>query len=250
MKSIRRLLALVLTVALIVSAINLSLYFWQRNSELARLRRERSELQAVIARLTGHTRRAELVVSHQDHNADGAVTDTTMLWQEFTIGPDGKRKPLPIVSINIPGDIAHVDALVVKFADRYVEQGDLLRGKSLIFFRRVYGDTQAPSEGISLLNRRGMPRFLRADPDRVNRFEQQIWRHLWHLMIHPRQAQKLGIAVVQGEDAYRIVQPGKLYVIDARNDGGIEFRQKSGESALVEQMLQRAATGYNSTHAP
>lgn len=231
-------------------AVNITTYFSQRQSRIAQLQRERTQLREVIQRLTGRSRRAELVVAGQTINGFGKVLRTHLLWQEFTIGPNGQQTPLPVRKFTIPGNIVHVDAFVLKFQDKYVEQGDVLRGKSLALFRRIYGESQAPDHAIPLVAKGTVPRAYRIKLNRTNSFERRLWRNIWQLMDHPKMAAKQGLDVVQGQDVYRPVFRGKLYQIDLQNDGGLEFRQREGQSALVHNMLSRAARDHThrSTH--
>ncbi len=230
-------------------AVNITSYLSHRQSRIAQLQRERLQLREVIQRLTGRSRRAQLVVAGQTINGFGKVLRTHLLWQEFTIGPHGNQTPLPVRKFTIPGNIVHVDAFVLKFQDKYVEEGNVLRGKSLALFRRIYGESQAPDKAIPLAVKGAVPLAYRAKLNRTNSFERQLWTNIWQLMDHPKMAAKQGLDVVQGQDVYRPVFPGKLYEIDLQNDGGLEFRQREGESALVHNMLIQAARDHTRSAA-
>ncbi len=222
-------------------AINITQHYFARRDEILRLKRQRAELRQIIERLTGRTRRAELIVDGQVRGPDNKVVQTTLLWQEFTVGPNGRQIPMPLRKFTIPGDTPYIDALVLQFSDKYVEKGDLLRGKSIAFFRRIFSSRESPDQGASLLSKHGIPRVLEHRYGKPNKFLTRLWRNIWPLLKHPHLGKKMGLAVVQGEAHYRPVRPGKLYVIYVRNDGGLEFTEQPGESDLVKRLAKEAS---------
>jgi hypothetical protein len=235
---------LILTI-FIALALSLTHYIISRQSQLARLLRQRDHLRKVIDRLTGRTRRAELLVDGQVISGTGKVLQTTLLWREFTVGPHGRPLPLPMKKIIIPGHTPFVDGFVLKFQDKYVENGDLLRGKSLAFFRCIYANQQSPDQGTSLYGPDGVPLVLTNKNGHPNGLERQLWNRIATLMRHPRQCPKFGLQLVQQQAVSLPVRPGKLYEIYLQNDGGLEFVQKLGGSTLVRQLLKQASLGQN-----
>ena len=242
---LKAMLAVVILATMVTLGVDVSYYMLSRQARMEKLQQERDHLQRVINRLTGKTRRAELVVDGQVLNGRGQVLQTTLLWREFTIGRGGKEVALPMRKITIAGDMPHVDGIVLKFQNKYVEDGDLLRGKSLVFFRSIYGNSQAPDQGVSLLGRGGVPAVLLGPHNRRNIFAQSLWNKIWQLLKHPLLAKKEGLDVVQGEAVYRPVKRGRLYVIYLRNDGGPEFTVAPGESSLVDELLNQASQAHS-----
>ena len=234
-------IAVVILATLGSLAINITQHYMARHDEILQLKRQQAELRQIISRLTGRTRRAELIVDGQVRGANNKVVQTTLLWQEFTIGPHGHQIPMPLRTFTIPGDTPYIDAIVLKFKDKYVEEGNLLKGKSIAFFRRVFSNKEAPDQGVSLLGKHGIPRVLEHRYGRPNKFLMELWRKIWPLLKHPSLGKKMGLEVVQGEAHYRPVRPGKLYVIYVRNDGGLEFTEQPGESDLVKQLAKQAS---------
>ncbi|NNM87084.1 MAG: hypothetical protein HKL95_01030 [Phycisphaerae bacterium] len=237
---------LILTI-FIALALSLTDYIISRQSQLARLLRQRDHLRQVINRLTGRTRRAELLVDGQVISGTGKVLQTTLLWREFTVGPHGQSVPLPMKKIIIPGHTPFVDGFVLKFQDKYVENGDLLRGKSLAFFRCIYANQQAPDHGTSLYGPDGVPLVFSNKNGHPNTLERRLWSRIATLMRHPRECPKFGLQLVQQQAVSLPVRPGKLYEIYLQNDGGLEFIQKLGGSSLVRQLLQQASLDQNRT---
>jgi hypothetical protein len=244
---LKRVIVLVVLTTIMAAGVNMAIYFASRNARILQLERERKHLEKVINRLTGKRRMAELVVDGQVTNGKRQVRQTTLLWEEFVTGKDGKRTPLPIKKIVIPGDTPYVDGYVLKFRNTFVENGDLLRGKSLAFFRRIFSSKQSPQSGSSLLGSHGVPACLTGKSGRPDTFTLNLWQHIRQLMEHPAAAAKLGLDVVQGQAVYRPVKPGRLYVIYLQNDGGLEFTQQAGESSLINRLLKEADRTHSQT---
>ncbi|MGC8624310.1 MAG: hypothetical protein ACP5VQ_03470 [Phycisphaerae bacterium] len=244
---LKRVIILVVLVTIIATSINLARYYTLRNARVRQLQRERQHLMRVINRLTGRRRMAELVVDGQVINGKKQVLQSSLLWEEFVNGPDGRSRALAIRKIVIPGDTPYVDGYVLKFQDKFVEDGDILRGKSLAFFRRIFSHSQAPNHGTSLLDPRGVPPCLDGKNGRPDSFTLRLWQHIHQLMEHPQAAKKLGLDIVQGQAVYRPVKPGRLYVIYLQNDGGLQFTQKSGGLSLIDRMLKEANQDHSRT---
>src|SRR5688500_18902860 len=118
----------------------------RREQELLEAKQKAAQLEQFIQRLTTHKRRGEIIVSEQSKNSAGDVESTTLLFVEYA--PDGK--PLPPRFFTIEGNVAHLDALVIKFEQDLVKEGDPLRGHSLALFHRLYGDHQKPVDGFRI----------------------------------------------------------------------------------------------------
>ncbi len=246
---LKRVIVLVVLATIIATGINLAVYFRSRDARIVQLERERKHLKKIIDRLTGRRRMAELVVDGQVTNGQQQVLQTTLLWEEFVNGPHQMQRALPIRKIVIPGDVPYIEGYVLKFQDKFVEEGDLLRGKSLAFFNRIFSDLLAPKSGTSLLDAHGIPPCLESRYGNPNAFTKNLWHHIDILMQHPAAAKELGLDIVQQQAVARPVKPGRLYVIYLQNDGGLEFTQQEGESSLINHLLNEAdhAHSYSQT---
>ena len=78
------------------------------------------------------------------------------------------------------GDVLYVDYWVVKFDDKFVEQGnDPLRGASICLLRRLFGEYQQPSEGEAVDTAGKRPAaYGQGAP--LTDFESDLWRNFWH----------------------------------------------------------------------
>jgi len=125
----------------------------------------------------------------------------------------------------------HFDALVIKFEDDYVAQGDALRGKSVALFRRVYCETQAPEDGFRLGRHGDVPDVYRTNPNPTP-FEIDLWERFWSFAADPDSAALAGVRVAQGEAVYAPMKPGEHWLLTLEADGGLNLIKQSGSSAL------------------
>ena len=96
-------------------------------------------LQAIVQRLSSERRVADVLVTDQTRAATGELR-TTLLFVEY----DRHGDPLPARRFVIDGQVIHIDALVVKFDGKFVQENDSLRGHSVALFTRMYGEHQFP----------------------------------------------------------------------------------------------------------
>lgn len=178
-------------------------------------------LQEVIDRLQSERRIAEVVVLKQDE----ARTKTTFRFRE--VRPDGT--PIHERDLTIDGDVAYFDALVIKFDHRYVERGDLLRGRSLYLFQRIFGEHQEPAQGFRIDEEVPAPYRLRPIP---SEFERELWSEFWTYALEPERARAKGIRVVQGEAVRTKLRPDRIYRLTIEAAGGINIAVEKLPGAL------------------
>jgi len=175
-------------------------------------------LTAFVDRLTAEDRVAEVEVVAQTRDDEGVLVSTL----EFT-EYDREGKPLPPRTLEARGQELFVDALVIKFLDETVKQGDPLRGKSLHLFRRVYGDAQQPRHGEELSAMTdGVPDLYRVSKE-PSAFERRLWGLFWTWMKDPEQAKLDGVRVPQIDVAGVRPEPNAKYKITLERDGGLNF---------------------------
>lgn len=163
-------------------------------------------------------RLARLEVLDQRPSADDSDRlETTVSFTE--LGPEEIPLGRP-QSMTIAGDVAYVDALVIKFEDRYVEQGDVLRGTSVCLFRRLFGEFQQPSQGHPLDTVGSRPAAYSPGHE-MSELEQELWRQFWQYANDPAEARRLGVRAIHGEAPFIKLQPGSAYRIELRASGGL-----------------------------
>jgi hypothetical protein len=122
-----------------------------------------------------------------------------------------------------------VDALVVQFDRKLVEEGDGLKGKSLLFFRRLFGDRQKPIDGTPLYREAAPPEAGEGIPDRLrvdpvpSEFERGIWTRFWTLANDPSRAAAEGIRVAQGEAVHTRAVRGQVYKVTLSAGHGLSL---------------------------
>jgi hypothetical protein len=140
----------------------------------------------------------------------------------------GTETPAFRRSMVLPGEEVYIDALVVQFERKFVEEGDGLRGKSLLLFRRAFGDRQQPVQGTPLFTAQPeslVPELLQVD-SAPTEFEKKIWTKFWDYMNDPKLAAADGVRVAQGEAPHVKPVAGQVYQLRLRASGGLEIRPR------------------------
>src|SRR3954451_16236135 len=138
---------LALTCLVLTGSLGLWVYQdrFSASHEIARLEKKTQMLEQVVKRLGDEKRVAELLVTEQKTDTGGNL-QTTLLFVEYTRGGES----LPPKVFTIEGKLAHVDAMVIKFDQHFVAEGDPLRGHSIALFTRIYGDQQSPASAMNI----------------------------------------------------------------------------------------------------
>jgi hypothetical protein len=171
---------------------------------------------------------ADLRVNRIDVGPDGKTRmDLTFLQYQ-----PGTETPAFRKDFALPGDEVYIDGLVIQFERPYVEAADGLRGKSLLLFRRAFGDRQQPVDGVPLYEARGeIPAEYVVD-DRPSEFERRLWSEFWTLANDPQKARERGVRVAQGEAPHVKVVAGQVYKLTLRASGGLELTPRIPAAAL------------------
>ncbi len=227
----RQLVKLLLFCALVVAGA-VGLYLYEKNrsnearlqAEVKRLEEQRKHLQQFVARLTSERRVAEVIVTDQVKQGN-AVALTTLMFVEYA--RDGSR--LPPKFFNIKGQVAHFDALVIKFDRGLMEKDDAMRGHSLALFYRVFGDYQAPADAFPIDEPGRAPAVYKPDPTAppaVQEFEAELWRNFWKLADDPKYREEKGVRIAQGESPWTYFYPDRIYTISLEAAGGLSISSK------------------------
>jgi hypothetical protein len=199
--------------------------------QIAQLEKEKAALVQVAQRLTDERRVAELLVTNQRADASGNL-QTTLLFVEYTRGGES----LPPKVFTIQGKIAHVDAMVIKFDQNFVREGDPLRGHSIALFTRIYGDNQSPADAKSIDEPGKIPDIYRDADPRVATFEQQLWQDFWRLTDDEQFRKEHGVSVAMGQGVWGMFEPEKLYRITTQSNGGLLLTSEPMKGIYREAM--------------
>jgi hypothetical protein len=192
----------------------------EQDQQIAELKQEIQRLQTALRLLKVDHRLARLTVLEQKAAPDkpGGV-QTRVSFQEL----DDQDQALgPAQEYTLDGKVAYVDALVIKFDDSYVEQGDTLRGTSLCLFRRIFGEFQQPNDGFPLDTAGQRPRPYGSGDDPG--FESRLWARFWDYAHDPQAVAAAGVRALHGEAPYMELRDGRSYRIELRASGGLSIR--------------------------
>ena len=123
----------------------------------------------------------------------------------------------------IEGDIAYFEALVIKFDDDFVAANDLLKGSSLLLFRRIFGEYQAPSDGFPLDPVGQYPAAY--SPERGDTsFHRDLWARFWEYALDPGVVRESGVRAMHGEAPFIKLEANRSFELELRSSGGLTIR--------------------------
>ncbi|MFT4540202.1 MAG: hypothetical protein ACI835_002651 [Planctomycetota bacterium] len=135
------------------------------------------------------------------------------------LGPDD----VPLegsIETTIEGSRVYVESWVIKFEDEFVEQGDHLRGSSLVLFKRLFGDQQEPASGTTIDAVGSKPRIY-GDEDGPSPEHAELWERFWDYANDPAAAAKKGVRAMHGEAPFTELRPGGSYKVELRASDGL-----------------------------
>ncbi len=187
--------------------------------DLEAKQRQIDRLDMAVRLLKVDHRVAQIDVLGQEGAAEAGDLVTHFSFVEI----DDRGEPLDEPRVfQVAGDFLFVDAWVAKFTDEFVEMGDPLRSTSICFFRRLFGETQRPSEGFALDSVGSRPAAYRKG-GKMSELEQEIWGKFWEYANDPVKAEKVGVRAAHGEAPYIKLLPGKRYKLVLRASGGLSL---------------------------
>jgi hypothetical protein len=191
----------------------------ERDAEIRQLREQTQALEAAV-RLLRHTeRRARIVVLDQAPGADGALV-TRIRFTE--LDPRGEPIGEPR-EFSVTGDEVYVDTLVIKFEDAFITAGDALKGRSLLLFRRVFGDRHRPVDAHVLDKEGQMPHAYAAEKA-PSAFERDLWAQFWTLANDAAEAKRRGVRALHGEAVSTKLRKGGVYAVTFRSTGELTIQ--------------------------
>ena len=230
----------IIGLAFMIVAGSVALYVYQDRFSAAhkieRLQEEKKVLQEVVQRLADERRVADLLVT--DQRVVNGVPRTTLLLVEY----DKQGHPLPAKSFDVVGKQAHVDAMVIKFDQHFVNEGDPLRGHSIALFQRIYGDHENPADAQRIDEPGKIPLVYRGADPRVSEYEMELWRNFWRLADDAHYRAEKGVRVANGQGVWGPFEPDKLYTITLESDGGLNIESEPLKGIYREAIKQRIAS--------
>lgn len=188
----------------------------QLEAKVAKLESETLRLKTYLKLLEYTERRAQLEVISQTKDAAGETVNKLRFTE---LDPQGGVVGAQRV-LEIKGDEVYVDTLVIKFEDHFVEQGDPLKGKALLLFRRIFTNRVKPDDGY-YLDRNGVPPEIYAGRTVPNAFERDLWARFWEVANSEPQAKLAGVKAMHGQAVYGRLVPNMVYTLLMRSTGEV-----------------------------
>lgn len=210
-----------------------------------KLEEQKVQLQQIVRHLGEEKRVAEVLVT--DQSEVGGKLKTTLVFVEYA--KDGSA--LPGRTFTIEGKTAHVDALVVKFDGKFVEERDALRGHSIVLFYRLFGEHQNPAAGYRIDEPGKIPDIYRGkdlDP-RTAAFEKELWTNFWKLVEDESYRNAMGVRVAQGESPWGPFEKDRLYTISIESDGGLNITSEPLRGIFREALQSRQPSSQTLTQS-
>lgn len=182
--------------------------------KVARLESDNLRLKTYLKLLEHTERRAQLeVISQWKDPAGETVNKLRFTELDPRGGVVGAQREL-----ELKGDEVYVDTLVIKFEDHFVEEGDPLKGKALLLFRRIFTNRMKPDEGY-VLDRNGVPPEIYTAEKAPSAFERDLWMKFWEVANSERLAKQAGVKAVHGQAIYSKLVPNMVYTLMMRSTG-------------------------------
>ncbi len=166
---------------------------------------ENKQLKSAITNLTVEDQIGYAKVISQEYRDGKLFTEVKFV----ETARDDPTKKILEKQYTIAGDIVHFDALVVKFSDKMVMDG---QEKALYLWRRVYGEDTPPGKGLSIEE-------LGSEPQRYSDLlellpaEQRelFWTNIWALANDPDKLKEYDIQAIYGNVVYTKLKEGLIY---------------------------------------
>jgi hypothetical protein len=234
-RTLTRILALVVIVAGSSLAVIHFGGYWSAEKRIQQLEQQKQQLERVVQRLSTERRVAEVMVTEQ--KTVNGVLQTTLLFVEYA--RDG-HSPLPPKRFVIEGEMAHIDALVIKFENDLVARDDPLRGHSIALFTRLYGDHQSPADAAPIDTPGQIPDIYKGSSPQVSQFEQDLWASFWRLADDAAYRKSRGVRVANGQSVWGPFRPDRIYTLTIESNGGVNITSRPIEPIFLEALKRHA----------
>ena len=176
---------------------------------------ENKHLKQAITNLTYEDQIGYAKVIAQEPN-DGRLL-TTIKFVETA--RDDKLRTILEKEYTIEGEVVYFDALIVKFGDKVVMDGNT---KALYLWRRIYGEKMAPDQGFAIEEPGKEPQrysdLLEILPVKQ---KQLFWSNIWDLANNPDKLKKHDIEAIYGNAVYSKLRKGLIYVFKINSTGQV-----------------------------
>lgn len=179
---------------------------------------ENKALKEIISRLQADSRIAQVLVTDIRRDEKTGKGLTTIKFLEY----DTKGNALKPKYFTFAGNIIQFQSLVIRFDDLYIRKKDLLRGRSVYLFWKVFMLDGANTKEFEITEANHIPQGYKIEGGN-NPFEEKLWKKFWEYALDPKKAKKMGIKNAQIEAPGTMFIPGTLYTIKIEHDAGIRI---------------------------
>jgi len=206
---------LVPALAVLVTLVYIARCIYPAAVTIRQLLAENKELRRAITNLTAEEQIGYAKIISQE-NRNGKLF-TTMKFVETA--RNNKLEKILEKEYTIEGDIIHFDALIVKFGNKMVMDG---REKALYLWRRVYGETMAPENGLPIeAAGLGPQRYKDLFRNLPIKHKELFWSNIWDLANNPDNLQEYDIQAIYGNVVYSKLLPGLIYIFKISPTGQV-----------------------------
>jgi hypothetical protein len=214
LKRSRPLVYIVVLVFVIVSAY-LARGIYYRAITIHQLLAENKHLKEAITNLTREDQIGYAKVISQEVK-DGQLITTVRFVETAR---EDKTTRILEKEYTIEGDIIHFDALIVKFGDKMVMDGQT---KALYLWRRVYGEKMTPEAGFPIEEPGVEPRRYGDLFEMLPAEQRQLfWSNIWDLANDPEKLREHDIKALYGNVVYSRLREGVIYVFKISSTGQV-----------------------------
>ena len=172
----------------------------------------------IIANLKAESRIAEVLVTDSSLDEYTRKYTTTIKFLEY----DVKGKPLKPKFFTFKGNLIQFQTLVLRFDDKYIEEGHRMKGKSIYLFLKAFVLDGKNTQEFEITARDRVPDGYKVS-DAPTRFEKEIWQRFWKYALDPMERSRVGIKNAQIEAPGSVFVPGTIYTLIIEHDGGIRI---------------------------
>lgn len=172
----------------------------------------------IIHNLKAESRIAEALVTESSLDEYTRQYTTTIKFLEY----DVKGRPLKPKFFTFKGNLIQFQTLVVRFDDRYIEEGHRMKGKSIYLFLKAFVLNGKNTQEFTITPTDQIPDGYRVS-NPPSTFEKEIWRRFWRYALDPNERQRVGIKNAQIEAPGQVFVPGTIYTLIIEHRGGIRI---------------------------
>lgn len=190
------------------------------------LEEQQKVLEQKIYFLKERQRVAQIEVLDQFHDPESKSGKRTKL-RFWEVDEEGQAIA-DATELSVDGDVVYVDAQVIKFDPEFLQENNLEQGSTLLTFRRLFGEYQAPSDGHVLDQIERVPPAFSVEDLRGGvageDFHAELWRNFWQYANRPEVMRRMGVHAMHGEAPYIQLAPAGRYQIQLRTTDGLTIR--------------------------